>query len=398
MSILTRLLSATILSFWALGGNALAADTDAMSRDDAERPNPSHYQRLTAIQVPGNPLAVFDISYVDRRLPLYYLADRSNAALDIVETVHNRFLTRVGGFVGVRNDASGQPSTAISGPNGVQPVGIGEVWVGDGDSSVKVVDLFTLKIVATISTVRTDESGHTADTDKRADEISFDPVDRIVAVANNAATPPFVTFISTRPDDRRVLKQIVFNDYAGVEQSAYNPRTGRFYINLTATNTDPNVGGVAVVNPSTLEVEKIFPVTGCNPAGLAVGPRFDMLLGCSLTDNTQIISALDGSVEATITEVAGSDQVWFNRGDLHYYLAARNNVAAKGGPSLGVIDARNNSFITNVPTDASAHSVAADARTNLIYVPFGPVASDPDCKNGCIVVFGATDQTRTAER
>ena len=377
-----RPLAAALLAACLLGGTAQAEDG-------------ATYRRILTVPVPGNPLAVFDISYVDHRLPLYYLADRSNAALDIVETVHNRFLTRVDGFVGVRNGPDGKPSTAVSGPNGVQPVGIGEIWVGDGDSSVKVVDLFTLKVVATISTVRTDEAGHTADTDKRADEMAYDPLDQILVTANNAATPPFVTFISTDPKDRRVLKQNVFGDYAGVEQPAWNPKTRKFYANLTATNADPNLGGVAVIDPKTLTVDRIFPLTGCNPAGLAVGPRLDLLVGCSLTAYSQVISAADGSVQASVAEVAGSDEVWFNKGDGHYYLAARSNDPAKGGPSLGIIDARDNSFVANVPTDASAHSVAADARTGLVYVPLGPI---PDCPAGCIGIYGPDRGHEVAER
>ena len=210
-----------------------------------------------------------------------------------------------------------------------------------------------------------------------------------------AATPPFVTFISTDPKDRRVLKQNVFGDYAGVEQPAWNPKTRKFYANLTATNADPNLGGVAVIDPKTLTVDRIFPLTGCNPAGLAVGPRLDLLVGCSLTAYSQVISAADGSVQASVAEVAGSDEVWFNKGDGHYYLAARSNDPAKGGPSLGIIDARDNSFVANVPTDASAHSVAADARTGLVYVPLGPI---PDCPAGCIGIYGPDRGHEVAER
>lgn len=372
----------------------------AQSPDPATPPT---YSRVATMAVPGKPLTSFDISYVDRRLPLYYLADRDNAALDIFETVHNRFLTRVGGFVGTRTATPSGPvptppggtvTTAVSGPNGVVPVGVGEVWVGDGDATVKVVDLFTQSVVATISTAR---PGHDANTDKRADEMAYDPVDHILVVANNAAVPPFVTFISTRPEDRQVLGQIVFDQYAGVEQAVWNPSTGRFYINLTALNSDPETGGVAVVNPKTLQVTKIFPVTGCEPAGLAVGPRQELLVGCAATANSQIINALDGTVEATITQVAGSDEVWFNRGDKRYYLAARNNPAANGGPVLGVIDARTDTFLAAVPTDVSAHSVAADARTNLVYVPLGPIPTDPDCATGCIGIYGASDRSRESQ-
>ncbi len=204
--------------------------------------------------------------------------------------------------------------------------------------------------------------------------------------------------ISTRPDDRRVLGHVIYSDSAGVEQSVYNPRTGLFYVNLTQIGTDPNAGAVSIVDPRQIKEIGRFPVTGCNGAGLALGPRQQLLVGCSLTNGSQIISARDGTLLAQIPQVSGSDEVWYNPGDGNFYLGARNNPAAAGGPSLGVIDAFSNRFVTNVPTDASSHSVAADRRTNHVFVPFGPVASDPSCTSGCIVVFSGQEKENGLER
>ncbi len=366
------------------------AESDA-ARDAVETPA---YGLITTIAVPGQPLTGFDISYVDHRLPLYYLADRANAALDIFDAAGNRFLTRVGGFAGIAHNPNGTANNDISGPDGVVPVGVGEVWVGDGDSSVKVINIFTQSIVATISTVR---PGSTAAADKRADEMAYDPRDHILVVANNAATPPFISFISTDPANRRVLGRIEFADYAGVEQSVYNPGTGLFYVNLTARNDNANLGGVAVVDPRTMSVRQVFPLTGCNPAGAALGPRQELLIGCSLTANSQIISARDGTLLATLPQVSGSDEVWYNPGDGNYYLAARNNPAAAGGPSLGIVNARTRRFVINVASDASAHSVAADARSNHVFVPLGPNTTVPNCSTGCIGVYGNTDSDAASD-
>ncbi len=353
------------------------------------------YSRVATIQIRGKPLAAFDISFVDRILPLYYLADRSNASLDIINTLNNTVLKQIGGFVGVRNDpVTMKPSNDISGPDGVQKVGLSEVWVGDGDSSVKVVDLFSMSVVATISTTL---EGHTADQDKRADEMAYDPRDHILVVANNAATPPFITMISTRPNDRRVLGHLVYSDAEGVEQSVYNPANGLFYVNLTQVGDDPNSGAVSVVDPRTMAEVTRFPVTGCNGAGLALGPRQKLLVGCSLPNNSQIISARDGTLLAEIPEISGSDEVWYNPGDRKFYLAARTNPASTGGPSLGVIDAITNKFVTRVPTDVSAHSVAADRRTNNVFVPLGPIMNDPECISGCIAVYNGHEDEGKVE-
>ncbi len=383
--------TASLLALGSMTGAVHAADPslDAQLHKLLNTGEATQYKRLTTIQVPGKPLAAFDISAVDPVLPLYYLADRSNGALDVFDTRTNTVAAQIGGFVGVRyNPATGAANNAVSGPDGVAVVGGGEVWVGDGDSTVKVADIYSQKIIATISTAL---PGQTAAQDQRADEMSYDPRDKIMTVANNAATPPYITFISTKPANRQVLGHLVYSDAAGVEASVYDPANGLFYINLTQVGTDPNNGAVSVVDPRTMTEVKRFPVTGCNGAGLALAPGQKLLVGCSLTNNSQIISARDGTLLATIPQASGSDEVIYNPGDNNFYLAARNNPNAAGGPVLGVINAGTNTFVTNVPTDVSAHSVAADPKTNHVFVPLGPIASDPDCVSGCIGVYTPKD-------
>jgi hypothetical protein len=55
------------------------------------------------------------------------LADDTNASLDIIDSSSDRWVGQVAGFAG--------------GPNGVITDGAGYVWAGDGDNTVKVVDL-----------------------------------------------------------------------------------------------------------------------------------------------------------------------------------------------------------------------------------------------------------------
>src|SRR5438093_5666075 len=94
------------------------------------------YPPIALIKVPGAPLTSFDISFVERSSQTYYLADRSNKAVDIFDASSNTFETRVAGFVGFtgNNDTSG--------PNGIVVVhDRGEIWAGDGNGTVKVIDL-----------------------------------------------------------------------------------------------------------------------------------------------------------------------------------------------------------------------------------------------------------------
>ncbi|HEV3017783.1 MAG TPA: hypothetical protein VGY49_02070, partial [Burkholderiaceae bacterium] len=62
---------------------------------------------LTAVQIPGNPLLSFDISWADDDRSEYYLSDRSNSGIDVIDTGSNTFKRTIGGFVGVKFNATG---------------------------------------------------------------------------------------------------------------------------------------------------------------------------------------------------------------------------------------------------------------------------------------------------
>ena len=80
-------------------------------------------------------------------------------------------------------------------------------------------------------------------------------------------------------------------------------------------------------------------------------------------------------------EVGGTGEVWYNPSLGHYYFAA---AAMVGGAVLGVVDARERRWIENIPTAPDAHSVAADARTNRVFVPVTPTEEAP---KGGVAVF-----------
>src|SRR5947209_9520097 len=83
-------------------------------------PSDTQTKCLTAVQIPGNPLRSFDISWVNPDRAEYYLGDRSNAGIDIIDTEHNTFKRRLGGFTGVvLNAAKTAVNNNLSGPDGV---------------------------------------------------------------------------------------------------------------------------------------------------------------------------------------------------------------------------------------------------------------------------------------
>lgn len=327
------------------------------------------YSQIALIQIPGVPPATgafsFDISWVDPGTHRYYLADRTNNGIDVVDTQTNRYLYTMAQrqFVGFTG------KTDTSGPDGILVIASDQTaWVGDGRSRVKVINVRSGLVVATIST------GTTAN---RADELAYDPVDHLIAIANNADDPPFLTFISTT--DRRVVGKIVFSDATdGIEQPVYEPSTGMFFLSVPELKTNAG-GAVARIDPKTMRIVAMHLTTACNPAGLALGPQQRLLVGCGAISagahaQVHVMDARDGHIITSITQVGATDEVWFNPGDNRYYLAARNMTATgmKGGPLtpvLGVIDAGTNQWIANLPTGPAAHSVAVDPTNNRAFVP-----------------------------
>ena len=113
---------------------------------------------------------------------------------------------------------------------------------------------------------------------------------------------------------------------------------------------------------------------------------------------------VDGAVVATVP-IGGSDEVWYDRGTNHYFLAARSNTdsAGKAKPILGVIDASSHRLDQFAPSSTSSHSVAADKFSHLVFLPAGlvsPTATTPDPNNpcpktGCIAVYRARPEQRS---
>jgi hypothetical protein len=393
--------AAWVLPVLAMAGFA----TPARANDHANEHADEHMVLVRTIDVGDNGLGTFDISFVDPKLNLYVLADRTNGSVDFFDAKNARFVRRVAGFAGQKFLADGKTAdNTRSGPDGVTIVNGNEVWAGDGDSTVKVIDIASHTIVDKISTGGT----------FRCDEMAWDSADHILAVANNADTPPFVTLINT--DTRMVVGKIVFDGTngtpdarkTGIEQSQWSAKTGLFYVSVPQiTPDDPTMGGVSIVDPSSMSVTKTYPVSNCSPAGLTLGPHNEAMIGCGgafvvppstvATTQSIVINLDNGHIVANITQAGGNDEVWFDKGSQHYYLAARATLTAgKVTPILGTVDANSNTFDGSVPTSTTAHSVAADSRSLHVFVPIGfvppgsPAGTDPTnpCPtHGCIAVY-----------
>ena len=394
-----RLSSASAL----LGAVSLAASGAAFGACTGPgAPSNTETKCLTAVQIPGNPLRSYDISWVNPHRAEYYLADRSNAAIDIIDTRHltfKRFLGK-GLFVGVKLNAAGTAvNNDISGPDGVVTHGRW-LYAGDGDSTLKVFDLDGPDALAQAPLF----TGGTT----RVDEMALTTDGELLLTVNNAEDPPYANLFAANGDRnhssvREITKITIsataFPGTPGIEQPTWDPKTKRFYVSVPilgkpgGCGTATCDGGLMVIDPAnvtsgTMVLGAFDPVTNtgvvqlsdCGPNGATVGPHDNLLLGCTPANNPSNSSTL--VINATtrhfshVNGIVGSDEVWFNKGDGRYYTGSNRNcrtaapcpTAGTQAAVLGVIDATS-VLIETVPQSSGSHSVAADSKRNLIFVP-----------------------------
>jgi len=184
---------------------------------------------------------------------------------------------------------------------------------------------------------------------------------------------------------------------AGLGGSAFNPNTGRFLVsNSNSSPATLTIGSIDVIdprvgNPDGPAVVGSFPMPNCMPTSIVQGPGNNFLVGCGDHDgeafppNEYVIDGTSGQVLATITNVGGVDEIWYNPGDNRYYLAARD---MPNGAVMGVIDAKTNQWLQNVSTGSNSHSISVDSTNNHAFVPLQAGAGcTTQSANGCVAVM-----------
>ncbi len=390
----------TLLSGVSLAAPALAAAPCT----GPGAPTTTDTKCLTAVQIPGNALRSFDISWVNPNRSEYYLGDRSNAGIEVITTATNTWTRRLMGFVGiVLNPATGAVNNAKSGPDGVTSHG-SWVYGGDGDSTLKVFNLSTPGTY--ITPAQSISTGGTT----RVDEMALTPDGKLLLAANNAEDPPFGTLFTANGDagvsNVSIITKITVDPTIiptgfglSLEQPTWEPQTKRFYVSIPIIANNPTGcnygqltgpitcdGGMAVIDPTTLSKPTavlgafdsatntgVVPLNACGPNGATVGPGSNLLLGCTPGNNpsnttTLVINALNKNY-SHVAGINGSDEVWFNSGDQRYYTgSSANRVNGIVTPALGVIDGTS-VLVETIPQGSGSHSVAADCNRNRIYVP-----------------------------
>ncbi|HSV13346.1 MAG TPA: hypothetical protein VLI90_03760, partial [Tepidisphaeraceae bacterium] len=307
-----------------------------------------------------------------------------------VSSATNSFITQIGGFVGHLSTSD------ISGPDGVLVVnlpGQHSLYAGDGNSTLKGFNVNAGYAPLPNTPLATGPAS-----DKRVDEMAFNPTGQRLLVVNDAATPsPFISLINTT--NNTIAVKTVFNGLngtpnatMGLEQPVWDPTTQKFYLSMPQNNgTGP--GAIAEIDSTTGAVTHVFNlgdfgISSCGPTGLARGTGGRLLIGCGNAGTQSILfnpqaNGGNGAIIKTFSQVSGSDQVWYDPTTHRFFITAANNI---GGPVLGIVGL-DGTFLGDLTTSPGAHSVAVDPVTGEIFVPFGGIAGNTTCPNGCIAVY-----------
>lgn len=406
---------------------------------------------IGAISVPGNPIVSADIAWVDPGTEAYYLADRSNAGVDIINVETNFFAGRVGGMVGVAGAADGSTANNGSGPNGVVVTPGRRLWAGDGNDTLQVADVnpdsatFT-QILKSINLAITDPTslsfcdngtanGHWCG---RADEIGYDTRHHIILIAtpgplspthvdpilcagfahNHCPAEPYATLVSADPP-YSILKTFSFSNAGGLEQPLWDPGLNRLWITVPGTATQgPRI---VRIDAAKRTIDKTITLdcvglggSGSSITGIALAPFQHLLVSaCGFPVD---VNAISGNAKIITKQVGGGDEVWFNPGDGRFYVTGRDTSNVQ---NLGVIDAQHDALLQLIAVSAGAlppaltagRNPAAFSENNRIFVDtpvtsaiaMGKATDDSTCTKfgiigrGCIAVYAHAGDTGDEE-
>jgi hypothetical protein len=360
---------------------------------------PTTYSLLTLIPIPATAVNVqpggvftsFDISFFDPVSGFDYVADRSNASVDIISGSSFSVVGQAGGFTGQ------QATTSTSGPNGVLAVtsgGTTTLYAGDGNSTLKV---FNATNPAAPSLQQSISTGGAF----RVDDMAYSPLTHQVLAANNADSPAFGTLFATTNGASPV--SIAHTSISipgagatdGLETSVWDPNTGTFFISVPSFAGDQ--GGVAEIKTDGTigRLYKFAAMSGgpasCSPTGLALGGSGNLLVGCGVAGTQTVL--LDptgsGSIVTTFARISGSDELWYDPTLGDFFVTG---VDAVNGRAFDVISDTTDTLLQSIALpNVNAHSIAVDPLTGDVFVPLSGsipgLTQDLLCPLGCIAVF-----------
>jgi hypothetical protein len=325
-------------------------------------------KQVGTIAIPGEPVNGFGVMAIDQATGLGYLADKDNKGVVVFDTKADKYVSRIGGFVGQTKNGD------ASGPNGVLVVGT-ELWVSDGDSTIKIVDLKSGSIATTIAT-----GGKV-----RANAMALDPNHKIVIVANSNDEPPFLSLISAG-SDRKILAKIPIEDSAeNIERSAYHAPSGMFYTAIPVLRSDQSKGGLVQTDARNGKLVKLHALDRCHPHSLSIVSDSTIFLGCSSAHGPNrkpggdmaVFDIASGTITSYGADMGGNGGSTVNPTLNRYYHSSTNG-------ALRVVDTKTAKLVENFRTARGSRSAAINLTTNRLYL--ATTAKEGPC-GGCIQVL-----------
>jgi hypothetical protein len=363
-------------------------------------PSTSSGTLSNVLTVPGISSTVtysFDLGVYDSATGKYYVTDRTNKSIDVVD-VNNGLavtqfkpagLTGCGGAEVVSpgavpvqntpiptcsNTAAGIfPSFTVnndqSGPDGLDIVG-NTLFVGDVNKLL-VLNKATGALIATIAIASTP-------TGLRADEGCFDPVNHLYAISTPGDNNPFMTLLDTTnaeanpPTAPTVKARLIMDNPAGTASGGLEAcvfdtgpgTTNKLYVNNDGNNNGGAPAGASRGEMDGIPVTSLTPLVGggnvqyttlagitqwvlpdvagvagqCDPTGIAVGPGSDIGAMCRTGTigrslNFLILNKTTGAVAATVVGAGGGDQITYDAGSGNWFLGTSRATAS--GNSCG---------------------------------------------------------------
>jgi hypothetical protein len=291
--------------------------------------------------------------------------------------------------------------------------GVTTLYAGDGNSTLKVFQ-FTNPTNPGGAVMSISTGGAT-----RVDEMAFSPANGgLVLAANNAESPAFgnlfqttgghigpnppgVTLLTTPGVGIQVPASQGGAPAGGMEQPAWNPITGTFFVSIPAlftqgTGTPPSVqiGGVSEISTTgtvlrTIDFSKLPGISsgGCSPTGLAVSASGNMLVGCGNPGTQAVLLDKNGNLIKFVGQgtLGGTDELWYDPKTNKFYVTGGPGGRTPGTRFFDVVDDNGNVLQTvTVPTTTSAHSITVNPFNGDVWVP---IAAGPGCPLGCVAVF-----------
>jgi hypothetical protein len=411
-----------------------------IGRGGGDRRSPVDF--LCAIEIPS-PLTGSQKGWAEQSNAKYFLSDASASGVQVIDIRTHTYVGRIGGMAGAATTGGGTATTNGPGPNSFVSApargGHGHdddddddghrgrrgpdrvLFVSDGNSTVHVVDMDRLTIIASISTAVQAGPGvpdasvcddGTAHYCGRANEIAYDSRHHVVLVQNpsplrltagHPAGEGFATFISARYP-YRVLGH-VFPGGGTLEGQVWVPELNRFLLPVQNPPATPGVQHITVINTRTRQIEgrRLYTCAAIPGAGAAGNNNLQLAPGDNLWAQMCArpirMDVRTGAIKNVVTQLGTGDQDWYNPGDGNFYNTGAFPPAippAAAGPAhLGVMNGRTGAFLQAVPNPGGA-SPSAYAQTNEIFtrVPF-TAANDAGSLcvvkgKGCVVVFAHT--------